>query len=153
MDHKQYNLPSSQQFQPGQDWVSSGNVVRTDKTLNVKDKFVVNDFEVLFGSGQKFKRTNFSTVLSGSTYSANTRDFLIGITSLSYAPNIGLPSPKLVGEGKTLIVKDEAGGAATTTITIRSAGEETIDGTSTTTLTANYQSKRLYSDGSNWFTC
>ena len=57
-----------------------------------------------------------------------------------------------MGNGKTYIIKDEIGGAATTTITVRSAGEENIDGASSATLTTNYTVKSFYSDGANWFT-
>lgn len=135
-----------------QDFNSTPSVLRTDKTLNIKNNFIFSDIEMRVGRGQKFNRTLFSTLLSGSLYSVTTTDYLIGVTSLSYAPSIGLPRPKLVGPGKTYIVKDESGGAATTTITVRSAGEETIDGATTSTLTTNYQSKGFYSDGANWFT-
>lgn len=152
-DFKQYHLPT-QAFignQSNQDFVSSGNVARTDKTLNVKDRFVANDIETITKMGQKFKRTAFSTLVSGSVYSVAATDYLIGITSLSYAPTVGLPRPQLVAEGKTFIIKDEVGGAGTTTITVRSAGEETIDGASTTTLTNNYEALEFYTDGANWF--
>lgn len=153
-EHEQFNLNAIPKVDSGVqgDFLSSGNVARTDKTLVVKDFFIANDIEVQMLKGQKFNRTAFSTLLSGSLYSVATTDYLIGVTSLSYAPSIGLPKPSQVGVGKTFIVKDEAGGSATTTITVRSAGEENIDGTSTSTLTTNYQSKRFYSDGSNWFT-
>lgn len=133
-------------------FIETPTLIKTQKSLNIKDFYVFNDQEYINRKGQKFNRTAFSTLLSGSVYSASTSDFLIGITHLSYAPNIGLPLPSLVGSGKTFIVKDEAGGAATTTITISSAGEKTIDGASTSTLTTNYQSKGFYSDGANWFT-
>ncbi len=152
--HQQYNLPDqAETLNPqSQDFISSGNVTRTDKTLNVKNKFVVTDAETIDLQGQIFKRTSFSTLILGSVYSVATSDFLIGVTSLSYAPSIGLPRPLLAGQGKTFIVKDEVGGAATTTITVRSAAEETIDGAATSTITTNYGSKSYYSDGANWFT-
>jgi hypothetical protein len=75
------------------------------------------------------------------------------VTALAVATTIGLPLPSLVGTGKTFIIKDEVGGATTTNITIASEGEKTIDGSSSTTLSTNYQFKQFYSDGSNWFTC
>ncbi len=139
---------------PQQDtgWLSAPNVVRTDKTLVVKNFFNVNDSETQQLHGQKFRRTGISTLITGAVYSMAANQFLLGITNLSYAPSIGLPLPSLVGPGKAYIVKDEAGGAATTTITVLSAGEKTIDGAATTTLTTNYQAKSFYSDGANWFT-
>jgi len=145
-------MNSSTTNQQGQDFVSAPNILYTAKNLSVKDKLFVDDKEIRQLHGQKFKRTSFSTLVSGSTFSLTATDYLLGITSLSYAPKIGLPNPLLVGVGKTFIVKDEAGGSATTTITVTSAGEKTIDGSSSSTLTTNYQAKRFYTDGANWFT-
>ena len=119
--------------------------------LKISNNFSATEKETKFFRGQKFARTPFST-LNGSVYSAAVSDYLIGVTSLSYAASVGLPRPKDVGTGKTFIVKDEVGSAGSTTITIRSAGEETIDGASSATITQNYGSKALYSDGANWFT-
>lgn len=152
-EHKQYNLPPKEEQKPIQNpgIVDSPNVYRLDKTLNIKDFYSLNDQEFRNSKGQKVNRIGYST-LSGSVYSAAVQDYIIGITNLSYAASIGLPRPKDVGNGKVYIVKDEAGGATTTTITVRSAGEENIDGASTSTITTNYASKSYYSDGANWFT-
>lgn len=153
-NHEQFSLPSG----PGQsanqdvDFVSSGNIARTDKTLNIKDFYSFNDIEARISRGQKFNRTPFLTTAGNATYSVAAQDFLIGITGLAGAPTIGLPLPSLAGIGKHFIIKDEAGGAATTAITIRSAGEKNIDGSSTSTITTNYGSKSYYTDGANWFT-
>lgn len=120
--------------------------------LNIKDVFTGNTSEFIQRKGQKFSRTE----VRGALYSIGASEFLIGIAQLggdlASAPSVGLPLPSLVGTGKTFIVKDEAGGCATTTITVRSAGEKTIDGASTSTITTNYGSKQFYSDGANWYT-
>lgn len=128
------------------DFVSTPSVARTDKDLIVKDFYTFNNVEARLMKGQKILRTGV-----GTTYSTALTDFLIGVTSLANAPTIGLPKPSLAGAGKLYVVKDEVGGAATTTITIVSQGEETIDGGANTTLTSNYQSKSFYTDGANWF--
>lgn len=151
IDFKQYELVPNQE-QQNNDFTSAGNIARTDKDLNVKDSFIHTDVETKMLRGQKFRRTAISTLIFGSVYSVSSSEFLLAITSLSYAPTIGLPRPTIVGEGKTFIVKDEVGGAATTTITIRSAGEENIDGVSTSTITTNYGLREFYTDGANWFT-
>lgn len=126
------------------------NVLKTAKDQSIKDKHIVNDVETAMLHGQKFSNRSFSTLVTGAVHTISATDYLVGVTSLSYAPLIGLPLPSLVGAGKSFIIKDEAGGAATTTITISSAGEKNIDGSSTTTITTNYGAKRLYSDGSQW---
>lgn len=127
------------------------NVVKTSYDFYIKDVFVVDDFEVQNKRGFRFKRTDFSTLALGAVYSVTRSDYCIGITSLSYAPTVGLPKPSDAGAGKTYLVKDEAGGAATTTITVRSAAEATIDGAATVTIVANYGSKMFYTDGKNWY--
>ena len=154
-EHKQVSLKedTSNVFQQGeQDFMSTPNVLETSKSLVIKQTLSVFDDETRFKKGQLFKRTEFDTLVSGSVYSVAVSDYLVGITSLSYAPSVGLPKPTLVGEGKTYIVKDEVGGAATTTITIRSSGEANIDGASTSTLVIDYASRTFYTDGANWFT-
>lgn len=156
--HKQYNLPSrkeqnsNQGNRIGQDFVSAPNVTRTDKDLVVKDYYIFNNIESALLKGQRFGRIPINPMVSGAVYSVTTTDFLVGITNLVLAPTIGLPKPSLAGVGKTYTIKDEAGGAASTTITVVSAGEETIDGASSSTITANFGSKKYYTDGANWFT-
>ena len=125
------------------------NIKRIDADFLVKDYYEMNDTEFRNIRGQKFATTS----VSGSVYSMAATEYLIGITSLALAPTIGLPRPQLVGKGKTFIVKDEAGGAATTTITIQSVGEESIDGASSATIITNYGSRTFYTNGANWFTC
>jgi hypothetical protein len=152
-DHTQFNLPTSAERQAQQPVQSDfelkqANVLKTAKDLYIKEVLAVTNSETAHKKGQRFGRTTFS----GANYTLSTSDYLLGLTSLAIAPSIGLPLPSLVGTGKTFIVKDEVGGAATTTITIRSEGEKTIDGATSATITTAYGSKSVYSDGSNWFT-
>lgn len=153
---KQVTVVTNSQFAPigtvVQDFDSSPILLKTPKNFSVKDSFFVDTNDVHFKRGQVINRKTVSTLVTGSTYSVSTSDYLIGITSLSYAPSIGLPRPNLVDIGKYYRIKDEVGGAATTTITIASDGEKTIDGASNVTITTNYGSKSFYTDGSNWFT-
>lgn len=128
--------------------LKSPNVLRTNKDLLVKSFFRVADSETSILNGQRFKRTE----VRGAVTTVSTSDYLIAVTALAVATSIGLPDPRLVGAGKEFKVKDEVGGAATTTVTIRSENERTIDGASTSTLTTNYQSRSYYSNGDNWFT-
>lgn len=154
MDFEQHTLKTDLPNPPIEDlnqpFANSPSNLATSKVIT-KKAAIINEQEINMRLGQRFSRTPFSTLLSGSVYSVVALDFLIAVTSLSYAPTIGLPRPSLVGIGKTFIVKDEVGGAATTTITVRSAGEETIDGAATATITTNYGNKAFYTDGANWF--
>jgi len=54
--------------------------------------------------------------------------------------------------GRVIIINDEGGHFFSGQITINTEGSETIDGSSSIAISTAYGSKRLYSDGSNWFT-
>ena len=156
-NHEQFNIPKPSLpvniSERGQrDFESSPSILRTDKTLNIKDFYSFNDQEFRNSKGQRFSRTPFTVSAVNAVYSVAAQDFLIGIPSLVFAPSIGLPLPSFTGPNKHYIVKDEAGGAATTTITITSEGEKNIDGASSATITTNYGAKEFYTDGANWFT-
>lgn len=68
----------------------------------------------------------------------------------SAARNITLPSAATVGAGRYYVFQDVTGTAATYNITISRAGSDTIEGATTTTITANYGWKILVSTGSGW---
>ena len=127
--------------------LKGANLLRTDKDLSIKELFKVTNSEVSMKRGQRFNRTT----VSGAVTTISTSDYLIAVTSLAVAPSIGLPDPRLVGQGKTFAVKDEVGGAGTTTITIRSEGERTIDGAASQSISANYNSMSFYTNGTDWF--
>jgi hypothetical protein len=78
-------------------------------------------------------------------------EVIIGVTDTSSARTVQLSSSDNVA-GRLLIVKDESGAAGTNNITISTEGAETIDGQSTVTITADYGSKKFYSNGTDWFT-
>ncbi len=57
---------------------------------------------------------------------------------------VALSGPETI---RKIIIKDEAGSASTSPITVQG----TIDGATNYTINTNYGSLRLISDGSNWF--
>lgn len=150
--HQQYYLQPKVQQTPTTPGIDSPNIYRLDKTLNIKDQIILNDVQLVNKLGLTIAHKVFSSSTGNSVYSIATNEYLLGITSVADAPTVGLPKPSLAGVGKTFIVKDASGGAGTTTITIVSVGEETVDGASSKTITANYGSVHLYTDGANWFT-
>jgi parallel beta-helix repeat protein len=90
---------------------------------------------------------------TATDYTVLFTDDVISVTSTASARTITLPTPSAV-PGRTYIVKDESGGAATHSITVKSASGN-IDGTAGSTgipITTNYGSMRVYSNGSNYFT-
>lgn len=88
----------------------------------------------------------------GVAADANTADdIIVGVTNTAAARTITLDTDDTV-DGRVIIIKDESGGAGTNNITIDTEGAETIDGSASVTITANYGVVRVYSDGTNWFT-
>lgn len=145
MNFLKTNRKTNKQVRP--DFDSTPNALKTDKDVYIKDRYNFDENDAYLGRGQIFNRT-----VTDVSYSVAISDFLVGVTSLVAAPTIGLPRPKNVYPGKNYRIKDEVGGAATTTITVVSQGEETIDGASSSTITTNYGAKAFYTDGANWFT-
>lgn len=150
--HTQLRPPASEGFllqeKTNDNFSSSPRVVGTEKDISFGETVRTSGNNTILRRGQVINRTS----VSSSVYSTTMSDFLISVTSLTTGVTIGLPSPGLVRTGKTYVVKDEVGGAGTTTITIRSFGDSNIDGSVTTTITTNYGAKRLYSSGTEWFT-
>lgn len=88
---------------------------------------------------------------SGTTYTVAEEDYLIGVTaSATTACTITIPTD-LLESGRILIIDDTGGDSSSQNITIGTEGSETIDGSATATISTNYGSLGLYSNGSNWF--
>ena len=91
-------------------------------------------FDKVFTSA---KSTNFTAEI-GFTYLINT----------GTAVTVSLPSAVT---NAAIVIKDSAGTAATNNITINRADSATIDGATSQTISSNYGSMKLISDGTNWF--
>ena len=83
------------------------------------------------------KSTDFTAEV-GFTYLINT----------GTAVTVTLPSAVT---NAAIVFKDSAGTAATNNITINRADSATIDGATSQTISSNYGSMKLISDGTNWF--
>lgn len=151
--HEQYNLPVASEAVPQGDngFQSTGNVLRTDKTLIIKDKFSVNDIEAQSKIGSK-QKVHLIQQADSATYNIELTDFIVAVTDAGVARTINLPKASLAGFGKVYIVKDASGSISSTTITIDSNGTETIDGDTTYVISTNFGRIGMYCDGSNWFT-
>ena len=84
-----------------------------------------------------------------AAYTAKAGDRVIGVNRAG-AVTITLPTAE-VRKGRTYTIKDESGAAATNTITVDTEGSETIDGSATDVISADFGGKTYYSDGTNWF--
>jgi hypothetical protein len=101
----------------------------------------------IFGAGITHNRA----AITAATYTILVTDYYIGADTTSNAITLTLPPAATAGGGKTYIIKDEGGAAATNNITIDGDGSETVDGVTTADIISPYGSLNLYSDGSNWF--
>jgi len=72
----------------------------------------------------------YPKIVTSLPYTASLNDYIIAV-SASAGPGIELPSSEF---GRTFIVKDVSGSAATDLITITAAGGELIDGSPTATI-------------------
>lgn len=142
-EHKQYNL--ERKAEAKDDFVSSPNLVYTDKDLNVKETFFVNDTEESSLTGQRVGVKRVS-----DSYTALRQDYYIGC-SHSTTITITLPPVSLAQEGRVYEIKDESGGASTNTITIDGNGSETIDGSATQTINSNYGFYKLIVSNGAWY--
>lgn len=99
----------------------------------------------------KLKRT----AVSDTAYTALVTDHIIAYTALTAGRTVTLPAAATTGASANpfvLIVKDEAGAAGTSNITIDGSGAETIDGAATNVINTNYGSRSIYCNGTAWFT-
>lgn len=81
---------------------------------------------------------------------STVEEVIVAVTDTSSARTITLTTA-LLQSGRIIIVKDESGGANTNNITVDTQGSELIDGAASSTISTNYGSVRLYSNGTHWF--
>lgn len=75
-------------------------------------------------------------------------DNIIFVNTNTNSVTLTLPAPT---NGRLFRVKDSTGNAAVKNIVINPHSSETIDGSSSFTISVNYGAVDLYSDGTNWF--
>lgn len=131
--------------------LKSGNLLRTDKDLSIKEVFTISNTETKSGHGQKVKVTQLVSGMSASLY-AQINDYNISIKDVVVSRGVELPSAVLAGVGKLYVIKDISGSASATTITIAALDGQFIDGEPTQSIVSDWGIKRLFGDGSNWFT-
>lgn len=131
----------------------SGVFIQSDKDGNLR---VSADggtgADINFDGGVKTGGLTVGYVMAdNSDYTALVDDYFIVADTNTSALTITLPTAA-DNAGKMYIVHDEGGNAATNNITIATEGSETINGSSTITLSSNDGTERLYNNGTNWFT-
>lgn len=83
------------------------------------------------------------------TLSTQPTDHTLFVDTSSVATTITLSSAD-VENGRTIVIKDASGNAASNNINVNTEGAEQIDGVTSYTLNNNYDTLILRSDGTNW---
>src|SRR3990167_10736083 len=153
MEHEQYYLQKIEEAPkaPNSDFQSTGNVLRTDKSLFIKDKFNINDTEVHSKIGTKIN-LHIIQAVDSATYNVQLIDHIVDVSNAGVARTINLPKASLAGFGKVYIVKDSSGSISSTTITIAPNGTELINGDTSYVISTNFGAVGIYCNGSNWLT-
>jgi hypothetical protein len=100
-------------------------------------------------SGTSGPITNGFTSVTSTPYVASSTDYFLGVTTSSLAITIELPNAPATG--RTFVVKDSTGNAATNNITITTVGGTVdIDGATTYVINTAYQSIGVLFDGSSY---
>jgi hypothetical protein len=91
-----------------------------------------------------------AVAFAASPYTVLAADKFLLVDTSGGAVEVDLPAVAS-SSGRTLVVKDEGGAAATNAITIDPNGAETLDGSATSaTITTNYGFMEFFCDGTQW---
>lgn len=113
-----------------------GSVMVNTTTDNGVDKLQVNGS--ISGTGMK---QNY--VAKTGAYTATDADYVIDCTANTFTVTLPASSGRT---GRILIIKNSGAG----TITVDGNGAETIDGAATYSLSVQYETIQIMSDGTNW---
>jgi len=132
--------PNTENFDSGQ------SIVRSKKDFQVKS-FLVGEKEITSKLGVIGR---FSLV--SQDYTIALDDYIIGVDDTTLTRTLTLPSARYAGLGRSYILKDISGSAASTTIAVTPQTDELINGDTGSSINTNFGTLKLFSDGSNWFT-
>lgn len=144
-------------YQVGFNGITGNNLLMIDNH-NTDEALIQGDFNadtLRINGGLSVKSANFRNITEVDTaiYDLLATDYILHViyTSTAAVSSLTIPSVQTI-QGRIIIIKDAGGNANTNTITIDTEGSETIDGSATYVLDADYESIMLYCDGENWFT-
>ena len=135
---------------PGTQWISSGSNIYYSNSVGVGavnpgyNLDVVGD---IHATGNVYAAQRVLTNQS-TTYTATALDYYIGINGTGVTVN--LPQGSTLPIGKTYVIKDESGLAATNHITVSPYSGNLIDGQTSLILVINYLAVTLLWTGAIW---
>lgn len=87
-------------------------------------------------------------VVNTTSYVVQSSDGLVLVDASAAPATVNLPSAQ---QQRSRIIRVKKTDSSGNSVTIAAAGSETIDGSSTSTLASQYDTKSVYSDGINWW--
>jgi len=134
------------------DWSYVNNKPKSAVEYGITDIYTTGETYSKTQTDSSFasKAGNFSYVQKTTQKFNSTDVYIIGDDYNGTGRTITLMSAYAV-VGKVYLIQDEVGNAAANNITIQTQGLETINGSSTKTISTNYGTSFLYCDGTNWF--
>ena len=135
--------------------IYQGDTIPSNLLGNTGDIFVKRTTEPLLLKKKSTGWTNICnkevvTIATSSTISPSQSSTLYLADSSLNSLTLTL-STSSIETGKEIIIKDSTGSSSINSITVQTEGSETIDGESSFTISLDYTSITLISDGSNWF--
>ncbi len=135
--------------------IYQGDIVPSNLLGNTGDVFIKRTSEPLILKKKSTGWVNVNnkevvTIAISNTISPTQSSTVYLIDSSSSSLTLTL-STSSMDIGKEVIFKDSTGSSTTNSITVQTEGSETIDGQSSFTISSNYTSISIISDGSNWF--
>lgn len=95
--------------------------------------------------------THKHTAVAATPYAVVAADDVIGVNTTTTAIAVNLPAAAATNKGRTLLVSDEGGNAATNAITLTASTGQTINGATTYVLNIARGAVGIYSNGAAWF--
>ena len=117
--------------------------MRVFEGLDVGGPAVFQNDVYIYGNLRGFAGLSMPYKAVTGAYTATESDFVINATSGTFTVTL----PTAVGiEGRIYVIKNSGAG----TVTLDGNGSETIDGGTTVSLSSQYQSVIIQSNGANW---
>lgn len=135
--------------------IYQGDTIPSNLLGNTGDVFIKRTTEPLILKKKSSGWVNISnkeviTIASTTTITPTQSSTLYLADSSSGSLTLTLSTSSLE-VGKEVIIKDSTGSSSSNSITVDTEGSETIDGQTSFTISSNYISISMISDGSNWY--